>query len=171
MEELLVRLWQEDDAAALARAVQESLEHLRPWMPWAAEEPVGEDARRTWIRDRAAEAARGGDRAYGLFLGDRVVGGCGLHRRIAPGGLEIGYWVHVDFTRRGFATGAAGFAAQEAFAQPGVDHVEIHHDAANEASGRVAAALGFRYVAEQRRPPQAPGESGVLRVWRLDRAG
>lgn len=165
-----MRLWREDDAAALGRSIQESRAHLLPWLPWAAQEPVRETARRRWIRDRVAEAARGGDRSYGLFLGDRVVGGCGLHRRIALPGLEIGYWVHVDFTRRGFATRAAAFAVGEAFAQRRIEHVEIHHDVANEASGRVAAGLGFTCVGERRRPPEAPGETGVLRIWRLDRA-
>jgi ribosomal-protein-serine acetyltransferase len=167
--DLVVRLWQEDDAPALALAIAESLEHLRPWMPWAAHEPMGARARRAWIRDRIAEAERGGDRVYGLFLGDRVVGTCGLHRRIGPGGLEIGYWVHADFTRRGLATRGARFVVTEAFAQPGIDHVEIHHDVANEPSGRVAAALGFTCVGEQRRRPQAPAETGVFRVWRLER--
>jgi ribosomal-protein-serine acetyltransferase len=168
-EELVVRMWTEDDAPALGRAVRESLDHLRPWMPWAAQEPVGARARRAWIRDRLTEAADGGDRAYGLFLGGRVVGGCGLHRRIGPAALELGYWVHAAFTRRGFATTAGRFALGEAFAQPGIDRVEIHHDVANPASGRVAAALGFTCVGERRRRPEAPAETGCMRVWRFDR--
>jgi RimJ/RimL family protein N-acetyltransferase len=149
--------------------VHESLDHLRPWMPWAAQEPMSERARRAWIRERIAEAARGGDRNYGLFLGDRVVGACGLHARIGRGGLELGYWVHPAHTRRGLATAAGRFAVARAFAEPAIDHVEIHHDVANEASGRVAAALGFARVGEQRRRPQAPAETGLTRVWRLDR--
>jgi ribosomal-protein-serine acetyltransferase len=32
-----LRRWREDDLDALYRAVIESLDHLRPWMPWAAE--------------------------------------------------------------------------------------------------------------------------------------
>ena len=49
------------------------------------------------------------DYEYGVFLADgSVVGGCGLHRRIGPSALEIGYWVHVAHTRRGIATAAAG---------------------------------------------------------------
>lgn len=43
-----------------------------------------------------------------MVVGDEVVGGCGLHRRVGPGGLEIGYWVHAAWTRRGIAA-AAGF--------------------------------------------------------------
>jgi RimJ/RimL family protein N-acetyltransferase len=171
MDGLVVRMWREDDAPELGRAVRESLEHLRPWMPWAAHEPVEEPERRAWIRQKMAEAVVGGDLAYGLFLGERVVGGCGLHRRIGRNGLEIGYWVHAAFTRRGLATAAGRFLVGEAFAQPGIDRVEIRHDVANEASGRVAAALGFTPVGEQRRAPEAPAETGRMRVWRLDRRG
>ena len=33
-----LRPFRVDDADAVAKAVSESLEHLRPWMPWAAAE-------------------------------------------------------------------------------------------------------------------------------------
>src|SRR3954453_8810297 len=36
---LVLRAWEDDDAVALGRAIAESLEHLRPWMPWVAFEP------------------------------------------------------------------------------------------------------------------------------------
>ena len=34
-----LRHWRAEDAEAQARAIEESLDHLRPWMPWAADEP------------------------------------------------------------------------------------------------------------------------------------
>src|SRR3954454_17399525 len=149
--ELVVRPHAEDDAPALSRAIAESLEHLRPWMHWVALEPLSPDQRRAWIRERSA-----GDEHYGLWLGDRVVGGCGLHRRLGPGALEIGYWVHAAYTRRGIATATGPQLCAEGFATPGVERVEIHHDRANVASGRVAAAAGFEFVTEQRRARDAP---------------
>ncbi|CAA9471869.1 MAG: hypothetical protein AVDCRST_MAG30-169 [uncultured Solirubrobacteraceae bacterium] len=96
-----------------------------------------------------------------MWEGDRVVGGCGLHPRIGPGGLEIGFWVHPERTRRGYATEAARRLVATAFAQPGIERVEIHHHPANEASGRVAAALGFTLAAED----------ATERIWRLTRPG
>jgi RimJ/RimL family protein N-acetyltransferase len=163
--DLVVRPWAEDDERALGAAVADSLEHLRPWMPWAADEPRGAAARRAWIRQAAAGEAE----HFGIFLDGTVVGGCGLHRRIGPGGLEIGYWVRATHTRRGIATAAVRRVSAVALARPSVDRVEIHHDAANVASGRVAAAAGFARAGELRRPPQAPAETGVLLVWRLGR--
>ena len=72
--------------------------------------------------------------------------------------------------RRGLATEVARRLCERAFADPAIDRVEIHHDRANVASGGVPAKLGFEHVGDARRAPQAPGEEGVERVWRLSRA-
>ncbi|HEU4974309.1 MAG TPA: GNAT family N-acetyltransferase [Baekduia sp.] len=169
MIDVEVREWREQDAEALQRAVVESVEHLRPWMPWAADEPHEVAWRRVWLREQVAGREAGGDLFAGFFVRGEVVGAGGLHRRIGPGGLEIGYWVHVAWTGRGVATAAAGRLVEMAFEDPAVDHVEIHHDAANVASGRIPGRLGFTLVDEHRREPQAPAELGVERVWRLER--
>lgn len=165
--ELVLRSWTEDDAPALSRAIAASVEHLRPWMAWAADEPHDDLWRRQLIRGWRQEAAAGGDETFGMWLGDQVVGACGLHRRIGPGGLEIGYWVHAAFTRQGLATEAARRLRDDALARPGIDHVEIHHDRANVASGRVAAAAGFTLVGERSRSRDAPAQEGVELQWRV----
>jgi ribosomal-protein-serine acetyltransferase len=170
MIDVEVRELREDDAPAMTRAVTESLGHLRPWMPWAATEPQDEAWRRGWIRERVTEHRAGGDLYAGFFADGTIVGAGGLHRRIGPRGLEIGYWVHAAWTRRGVATAGTGRLVELAFEDPEIDHVEIHHDAANVASGRVAERLGFTLVGEHRRAPQAPAESGVECVWRLGRS-
>ncbi len=163
-----VRPWAPDDAEALGRAVQASLEHLRPWLTWA-DEPMDVEDRRALIERWAAEEAAGGDRYRGIFVAGAVAGGCGLHRRVGPGAWEIGYWVHAGHARRGVATAAVARLVEEAFADPAVTHVEIHHDRANTASGRVAARAGFHHVADGRDAPTAPGDTGIERIWRLAR--
>ena len=52
---------------------------------------------------------------------------------------------------------------------PGTDHIEIHHDEANSASGAIAHRLVFTEVERVRVPdgPEAPGETGVQVRWRL----
>jgi RimJ/RimL family protein N-acetyltransferase len=165
--ELMLRRWRAADAEAQALAIAESLEHLRPWLAWAT--PAGVEERRATLARWEREWDAGEDLVYGLFLGEAVVGGCSLHRRI-PKGMEIGYWVHVAHTRRGYATAAAAALTSVAFTLPGIEAVEIHHDRANLASAGVPRRLGFRLVGE--RPPHgasSPAESGVFLVWRMTR--
>ena len=50
----------------------------------------------------------------------------------------------------------------------GVSHIEIHHDKANVASGRVPQKLGFDMVGEQPAKAEAPGNTGVNLIWRMD---
>ncbi|MFF1482503.1 GNAT family N-acetyltransferase [Streptomyces sp. NPDC058301] len=90
-------------------------------------------------------------------------------RRIGPGGLEIGYWIHPAWTGQGLATMAAAALLREAFRLPGVELVEIHQDEANKASGAVPRRLGFTEIGRQPRSeePTAPGEVGVEVIWRL----
>ncbi len=92
-------------------------------------------------------------------------------RRIDEHGLEIGYWVHADFVGRGFATCAAEALTTLGLSLPGVTHIEIHHDKANVVSGRIPRKLGFEMVGERTAKIEAPGETGVNLVWRIDRTG
>ncbi|WP_035126007.1 GNAT family N-acetyltransferase [Conexibacter woesei] len=164
--EVRIRPWDEGDAEALAAAVAASLPELRPWMPWAADEPQPPDARRAWIREANAAEAAGGDRTRAILAGGAVAGSCGLHRRIGPDALELGYWVATALTGRGVATAAVALLAAEAFADSAIGHVEIHHDPRNAASGAVAARAGFTPVA-----PVATAGAAPERIWRLTRAG
>jgi len=161
--DIVARPYTVEDAPALHEAILESLEHLRPWMPWVGLEPLTLEQRRAWLTDTGG--------ANGIFVDDTCVGGTGLHDRIGPGGLEIGYWVRVGWTGRGIATEAARQMVERAFARPDITHVEIHHDKANVASGRVPAKLGFTLVAERPEEITAPGECGISCDWRLQRAG
>ena len=166
-----LRPWREDDALELGEAIRESLDHLRPWMAWIGLEPQEIAGRVDLIRRWAADAPAGGDVVLGIWVDGTVAGGCGLHRRIGPVGLEIGYWVRASHTRRGVATEAVRQLCALAFEDAEIQRVEIHHDRANELSGRVAARAGFTHVEDRPDIPEAPGEEGVERVWRLDRAG
>lgn len=165
---LVLRRWRREDAEALVYAVTESADHLRPWMPWVSHEPLDVEGRRALI-ERWEQEWWAGEAVYqGVFTRGRIAGGCGLHRRIGPGGLEIGYWIHPAFTRRGLATASARLLTEAAFTVPGIDRVEIHHDRANEASAGVPRKLGFAFDREVQDQPTAPAEVGVEWIWRMD---
>jgi len=165
---LILRPWTLDDEPLLSAAITGSVDHLLPWMPWAALEPVAAADRRALIERWHADWLAGGDVVFGIFaLDGTVLGGTGLHRRLGDDALEIGYWVHVDHIGNGYAREASRSLTDLAFTIAGIDRVEIHHDRANVASGRVPAALGFTLVEETEREITAPGECGVTCVWRV----
>jgi RimJ/RimL family protein N-acetyltransferase len=160
----------EADLPEFFRLIEESLDHLRPWMPWIADHDLAHAA--NWLNSRAEQWDSGREFSYAIVLDGALVGACGLFQRAeAPAnGREIGYWLHPAATGRGAATRAARALTEQAFRLPGVDYVEIVHDTANRASGAVPARLG--YTDHLRRPgvePFAPGEGGEDRVWRLTR--
>jgi RimJ/RimL family protein N-acetyltransferase len=154
------------DADAVSAAASESLDHLHPWMPWATADGVSVARQRQRLSGPEWGWGPDGDYGYGIFLADgRMVGALGLHRRVGPGALEIGYWIHVGFTRRGMATASARALTDAGFALRGVRRMEIHCDAANRASAAVPARLGYTMVGSEEHPPQAPGEEGRRLVW------
>jgi RimJ/RimL family protein N-acetyltransferase len=159
------------DAEPLAAAVGESLEHLRPWMPWANEQSADVEFQRERLRGQPAKAANGEELTYGLFGHDdvRVLGSFGLMTRMGPGTLEIGYWLHVDAGGRGDATRAAGALTDVALTVDGVRRVYICCDEANTRSAAIPQRLGFTLLEVVSRPPEAPGEQGRLMLWARDR--
>jgi RimJ/RimL family protein N-acetyltransferase len=118
-----------------------------------------------------ASWADGTDYEFAILPADerRVIGGCGLMRRIGPGAIEIGYWIHVGHTRQGHATAAARALTDAAWTLPDVERVEIHCDEANVASAAVPARLGYRLDRIEDDEPQAPAVSGRSMIWIAER--
>jgi ribosomal-protein-serine acetyltransferase len=158
------RPWRVEDAEALSVAVEASLDELRLWMPWAAEEPRTLVERRAWIEEVANDAV-------GIVAADdrTALGGTGLHRRIGEGGVEIGYWVRTSHTGQGIATKVSAALTRYAFESPEIDRVEIHCDEANVASASIPRKLGFTLISIEPDGIAAPGESGRSMTWRLTR--
>ncbi|WP_312864621.1 GNAT family N-acetyltransferase [Saccharopolyspora phatthalungensis] len=170
LDSAVLRRWRHDDLAEVHGVVTEALPHLRPWMPWAAGDyPLDVAAEFLDLCDRNW---RSGDAYTYAITVDGAIAGCiSLERRIGPGGLEIGYWLHPDHTGRGLATTSTAALIDEAFALPGIDRVEIWHDAANTASQGVPQRLGFTCVDRRSatRGPKNSGDDGIDVIWRLSR--
>lgn len=166
---LLLRHWEEADADDLAVAIEESIEQLRPWMPWALHEPLGREERTRLFREWRDTWADGSDTVLGMFRGSRVVGGTGLHRRGGPNELEIGYWVRSGETGQGFATETSRALTSVAFERRDVEIVSIHHDRENRASAAIPRKLGFRMVRELEYEAVTPGCCGIEWQWEMSR--
>jgi ribosomal-protein-serine acetyltransferase len=165
--EVILRRYREGDEAALVETVTTSLDHLGPWMPWAV--GYSRAAAAEFLAGAAWDWAAGAAYNYAIITGGVLAGGISLMARIGPGGLEIGYWVHQGYTRRGLATTAAAALVQQAFALPGIDRVEIVHDELNVASGGVPRKLGFTEAGRRPIDPPPAAGTGMGVVWRLVR--
>src|SRR5258708_4183399 len=120
-----LRRYRAEDVGALFHAVTDSLDHLRPWMPWAADysrasaEEFLAGSIKDWDEGTAYNYAILTAIPGGSALADSALaGGIGLMTRCGPGGLEIGYWGHRAYTGPGLATAATAALVVQAFGPP-----------------------------------------------------
>ena len=144
-ERLKLRAPKRTDAAALDEAVQETLDELILWLPWARPGHTLSDTRRYL---RGARSARHRRQAYEFVIEDlssaRLLGMVSLHRidwlRRSGG---VGYWVRRSEQGRGIAAEAARAMLDVAFIECGLHRVEVLVALENKPSQRVAEKVGF----------------------------
>ncbi len=163
----VLRRIRRDDADAVARSVHESLDHLKPWMPWATNGSDDAGFQRQRLIGVEQLWDRGEEYQYGLFDADesRFLGSFGLMTRRGRGTLEIGYWVHVDATGHGHATRAVTALTDVALHEPRVKQVLIYTDQANTRSAAIPRRLGFELLRVEDAERSASSETGRQQVW------
>ena len=170
-ERLIIRCAQPGDGAALNAGVCDSIEALRPYVPWAGSVPTLADSeaicRKAQARFRLREdlmmliferAACGAEA--------ELLGGTGLHRMDWKARrFEIGYWRRTGREGRGIATEAVHAMARLAFDELQAQRVELRIDTLNRPSWRVAERCSFTLEGVMRRESLAP--DGTLRDMRV----
>ena len=146
-DRLVVRCYQPTDVQMLAESVAESVDHLKPWMPWAHSEPEPFEAKVDRVKRFRGEFDLGENFVYGIFNReeDRLLGGTGFHTRIGDEQLEIGYWIHKDFINQGLVTESTAGLVKVAFEVIHIHRLEIHCDPRNLASASIPRKLGFTH--------------------------
>ena len=165
-----LRPYEPADAPAVWDAVDESREHLAPWLPWASRYHSPDDAREFVIRARARWILRE-DLVVGVFehQGGRLLGGSGLHRidwdlRT----FEIGYWLRRTAEGRGYMLETVQLLTCLAFGTLSANRVEIRMDTRNERSRAVPVKLGFTHEGTLRNAlPDAEGRPRNVHVYAL----
>lgn len=169
-ERLVLRCYQPSDAPLLLQAITASLESLRPWMPWARDEPSPLADKVNLLRRFRGMFDLGQDFTYGVFdPGEtHVLGSTGLHTRSGPDAREIGYWVHVEHTGQGLATEIAGALTRVGFEVDKLQRIEIHCAPDNARSAAVARKLGYVHEGTLRqRLRQSDGSLRDTMIWSL----
>ena len=167
---LVIRCYQPADATLMMEAIQENLEHLRPWMLWAANEPEKLQDKIDRLRKMRGNFDLGEDFVYGIFNPEekQLIGGTGLHTRVGPEAREIGYWIHKDFINQGLATESSAALVRVAFEIDQVQRVEIHCAPDNIRSAAIPRKLGFSHEATLRnRTPLGEGKMRDSMIWSL----
>ena len=159
-ERLVIRCYEPRDAPLLKEAIDSSLEHLQPWMPWALDEPQTLKQKAELIEFFRSGFMAGENFTYGIFRADEteLVGSTGLHPRVGPGGLEIGYWVRASATRQGIITESTAALTRVGLEICEADRIEIRIEPGNEASVGIPRKLDFVEEATLRR--RLPGRAG-----------
>ncbi|MFO0583551.1 MAG: GNAT family N-acetyltransferase [Anaeromyxobacter sp.] len=142
------------DAEDLKAAIDSSIDHVRPWVPWSFDHPMPLDQVRAYLAGSVADWEAG--RAFRWAILDAAtgehLGGVSLHPRVGPGAIEAGYWLRRSATGKGFATEAARAAVDAAFEMPGLERVEMKVDVENAPSIAVPRRLGFTLHATEPEP-------------------
>jgi len=158
-----IRPYREEDAQALFEAVDESRDHIRPWLPFADAHQSVEESR-DWIIHQQAKTLLREDMNFSLWdtTSGRFVGGSGLHpHNWEIGYFEIGYWLRVSAMGHGYMTETVKLYTDYLFTHLHANRVEIRCDARNERSANVARRMGF--VQEGLKRNDAQTSSGELR--------
>jgi len=142
---LLIRVPLWNDGVEVNKAVKESIEELRPWMPWAKIIPTVEESEISIRRSRLQFLDRTDLRLLLLLKGsNEVVGSSGLHRiDWQSRKFEIGYWVRTSYAKQGYITEAVEAITNFAIHELQANRIEIRCDERNKSSSRVAERLGF----------------------------
>jgi len=160
------------DGAAINAAVCDSLDALRPWMPWAQAAPLLDESEVYCRRSQARFALRE-DLPYFIFEREPdgregvLVGATGLHRiDWTVRRFEIGYWRRAGLQGQGITVEAVRALNRMAFDVLDAQRVEIRMDAANLPSRKVAERAGFTFEGLLRQDSRgAHGEPRDTRVY------
>ncbi|WP_084100322.1 GNAT family N-acetyltransferase [Demequina sp. NBRC 110051] len=147
-ERLVLRRWEpEKDVDSYHALLVTSAEHLRPWMPWARDEPLTRAEHLDWLRQCVRWAAEGTKGYLAMHSRDdgRLLGSVGLHPAREVEIREIGYWLAPQHQGRGYVTEAVEALTRVAFEDPRVRRVEILTMPENAAAIAVARRAGFRH--------------------------
>ncbi len=166
----IIRCYDPRQAPLIKQAIDECLDHLKEWMPWAMNEPEPVANKVERIRKWRADFDQGRDFTYGILnlAEDQVLGGTGLHNRLGGKALEIGYWIHAEHINQGLATEVSAALTKTAFEVYEVERVEIHTDPANLRSTSVPRKLGYTHEATLRnRTVDSAGIPRDTMIWSL----
>jgi ribosomal-protein-alanine N-acetyltransferase len=137
-----LRLLDEDDFGRLVELANEPEVARFTTMP----SPYSDAEARSWFKASSA-GLRAGTDLHPLIVdaeSGELLGGCGIARRAGDERVwGIGYWVAAEHRGKGYAARAVRLIVPFAFAELGIDRLELLAEEINPASTKTAEACGF----------------------------
>lgn len=144
-DRLLLKPREVGEGPIVAKAVRESLEHLKPWMKFAQSQPE-DSVFEEHSRKSLAEFILRTNMTLSIYdkEGKIFIGSTGFHQpNWEVPSFHIGYWIHKDFIGKGYIQEATNALTRYAFAVLKAKRLEIRCDSRNERSLNVMKKLGF----------------------------
>lgn len=148
-ERTIIRCYSPNDALLLKQTVDSSIDHLKKWLPWTKYEPQTIEQKIELLRSFRGQFDLDQDYIYGIFNKDEteLIGGTGLHTRLAKNAREIGYWVSEKYQGQGFITETVKALVKTAFEILDLNLIEIRCNPENVKSAKIPEKLGFQLEA------------------------
>ena len=154
---LIIRPIQLGDEKPLNKAINHSLELLKPWMPWAVDPSI--DATRRFVQRGVFAWKSHAVVDFPMVLihkaDNKIIGASGYNDRsdLDLGLYETGYWCDMDYLGQGLITECANALTRYAFDYLRADIVILMMHVNNKKSRAVAERLGFDYQGTKTRDP------------------
>ncbi|MGF7033659.1 RimJ/RimL family protein N-acetyltransferase [Paenibacillus mucilaginosus] len=167
-ERLMLRAPRWGEGVLVNEAIRESVNELKPWLPFARKLPSVEESE-IYVRKARLNFLERTDLVLHLFdkTTGEFVGSCGFHRfdwTIRK--FEIGYWLRTARTGEGLMTEAVNGLVAFAVRELEANRLEIRCSSLNRGSQRVAERAGFTLEGTLRSALiEESGGLGDLRVY------
>lgn len=131
-----------EDVDELFAVSHANADHLRPWMPWAAD--LRRESTAAYVDEALAQRDARNGRQFVFVVDGVIAGGAGFHqidRRNAA--TSVGYWIAARHQGSGLVTAAVRALVDHAFSAWDLHRVELATRPDNVRSRAVAERLGF----------------------------
>lgn len=143
-DDLLLRSYQLEDAAELFRSVEESRQHLRPWLIWVDGTTKPEHSQQ-FIQLSLQQQNNQEALALGIFHKRKIIGGIGMHQwDHTLQKAQLGYWISKEYEGRGIVSACLERFIDFLFEKVGLNKLEIHFVTSNKRSAVIAEKQGFK---------------------------
>jgi len=123
--------------------IERNRAHLARWFAWA--ETTTFATTRTSLEEQIAQHGEGRAAAFGIWWNGRLAGAIGLRNLDAPAEVSVGYYLAAFACGHGVMHASLRALTRVAFADLGIERIEIVAALGNYESRRVAERAGFVY--------------------------